>query len=498
MRPRSGGPSDGEGGGAPREVDAGWDEMLAAPEASVTSRSDEVVPREAGQDAAADAGPRVAESSSTDLPTATLEQESNQPDDRIQREPSLARSMEAMMSGSWAVATRDGSPATELEVPTAVMSAAPSEPSLRESQAEMAAIMGTRVSPTDREPVAPAAVSPVAAARVDSRAPVPTTAAVDADATPTRPKTGPAGIVRPGNAAPARRMPSSEPRHITARTAAITLGPKPKRLSLGWAVVAGVGIAGIAWVVGGPIATNSPTTAGRATTDAKKLGAPAGNGGPVDPVAKAGREPADALPSESSDAALAALTDAGPGPKKLAPSDATEPRTPLVPDKPSDGVPTGAERPHDAGNRGVRTPPPGTPPEIAATFVRLPVSPADLPPVGGVGSSGIHVDRVEMGASYDNKTGCIGVEKRFSLAANEEINVCLRVVHPRQEEVMSIVWQKEDGSTARRGKIAVKPIHAYRTRAYLRLRAEYIGDWTVRITSPEGIELASHAFTITP
>lgn len=177
---------------------------------------------------------------------------------------------------------------------------------------------------------------------------------------------------------------------------------------------------------------------------------------------------------------------------EVAPIERPEPEaapvpTPVVP----------APSPQSPSARGVRTPPPGTPPEIAATFVRLPVSPADLPPVGGIGAGGIHIDRVEMGASYDNKSGCVGVATSFSVAANEEINVCLRVVHPRQDEVMSIVWQKNDGSTARRGKIAVKPIHAYRTRAYLRLRAEYIGAWTVRIVSADGVELASHAFKIT-
>ncbi len=134
---------------------------------------------------------------------------------------------------------------------------------------------------------------------------------------------------------------------------------------------------------------------------------------------------------------------------------------------------------------------------MAATFARLPVSVADLPPIGGVGESGVHVDRLEMGSAYD-KGMCAGPSDGFSLAKTDIVNVCIRVVHPRVDEVLSIVWQKNESSTARRGKIAVKPLHAYRTRAYLMLRREYIGDWTVRILSPEGVELAAHGFSIVP
>jgi hypothetical protein len=222
-------------------------------------------------------------------------------------------------------------------------------------------------------------------------------------------------------------------------------------------------------------------------------GASPATGGAADPAptntGSAGSLPAGAVadrapPATAADPIALARTDAvGPG------------RVDVTKAPPSKATGRPPAPPQDA--KAVRTPPPGTAPDVAATFARLPVSAADLPPVGGVGDGGIHIDRVEMGGGYDNKTGCVDVANAFSFGANEVINVCVRVVHPRQDEVMSIVWQKNDGSTARRGKIAVKPIHAYRTRAYLRLREEYIGAWTVRIQSADGVELASHAFTIT-
>jgi hypothetical protein len=128
-------------------------------------------------------------------------------------------------------------------------------------------------------------------------------------------------------------------------------------------------------------------------------------------------------------------------------------------------------------------------------FARLPVSPADLPPVGGVGESGIHVDRITTGSSYD-KGNCGGSVDRFSVAEHDVVNVCLRVVHPRTREEISVLWQRHGQSTARRGKVAIKDIHAYRTRAYLKLRKEYVGDWTVKIVSQDGVELASHDFSV--
>jgi hypothetical protein len=141
-----------------------------------------------------------------------------------------------------------------------------------------------------------------------------------------------------------------------------------------------------------------------------------------------------------------------------------------------------------------RQPPAGTPPEAAAAFLKLPVSPADRPPVGGIGASGIHVDRISVGSEYVDQD-CGGKRDRFSVAAGDRVSVCVRVVHPREKEEVIVLWQKADGA-ARRGKMLVKPSHGYRTRAYLKLRSEYVGDWTVRILSEGEVELAQHSFTV--
>ncbi len=168
-------------------------------------------------------------------------------------------------------------------------------------------------------------------------------------------------------------------------------------------------------------------------------------------------------------------------------------KPPLAEDAPPPVVP---EPPAADPSRDPREPPPGTPPDIAAVFKKIPVSPADRAPVGGVGKTGVHVDDVAMGNGYA-RSRCTGDGESFSVGNDGLANVCIRVVHQRQKEDLTVIWQKHEGN-ARRGKIVVKPAHAYRTRAYLKLRSEYVGDWTVKIMSADGVELAAHDFSIAP
>ncbi len=253
--------------------------------------------------------------------------------------------------------------------------------------------------------------------------------------------------------------------------------------SLVWAVVAGVAVASAIVVVQRVMAPDAPSPVATKTAREPAAEAPRVREGTNARTRTAATdEPPTVEPPSTSER---------PEPPPQVPDDAPEP--PKAPDPPTATKPPAPKR----GSANPRTPPPGTPADTAAIFAKIPVSPADLPPVGGIGRSGIHVDRIEMGSAYE-KGLCAGLPDKFSLAKLERVNVCLRVVHLREEEVVSIVWQKNDLGTARRGKIAIKPLHAYRTRAYLVLRKEYVGDWTVRIMSSEGVELAAHRFTIVP
>jgi hypothetical protein len=143
---------------------------------------------------------------------------------------------------------------------------------------------------------------------------------------------------------------------------------------------------------------------------------------------------------------------------------------------------------------GPRAVPDGTPAANARAFQRIPVAIHDGAPVGGIGASGIHVDKIWLGSAYE-RDGCTGEGEKYSLARHRQVNVCFRVVHSRSEEGAEVLWEK-DGEPFRRRPVTIPDLHAYRTRAYLVLRPEYVGRWAARVLSADGVELASASFVV--
>jgi hypothetical protein len=139
--------------------------------------------------------------------------------------------------------------------------------------------------------------------------------------------------------------------------------------------------------------------------------------------------------------------------------------------------------------------PAGTPAHVARVFQRLPVAIHDGPPLGGIGESGIHVDKIWLGSDYE-KDGCAGEAAEFSLGRHSQVNVCFRVVHSRQEEDIHVEWVKDEVPLRRRA-VHIPDLHAYRSRAYLVLRREYLGRWQARVLSSDAVELARASFTVT-
>lgn len=142
-----------------------------------------------------------------------------------------------------------------------------------------------------------------------------------------------------------------------------------------------------------------------------------------------------------------------------------------------------------------RAVPEGTPAAIAKVFQRLPVAIHDGPPLGGIGASGIHVDKIWLGTRYE-KDGCADETASFSLARHSQVNVCFRAVHSRVEESVEVEWVKEGKPFRRRG-VQIPDLHAYRSRAFLVLRREYLGAWQARVLSADGVVLATTSFTVT-
>ncbi len=140
--------------------------------------------------------------------------------------------------------------------------------------------------------------------------------------------------------------------------------------------------------------------------------------------------------------------------------------------------------------------PPGSPSAGVAALRKLPKSERDRPPLSGVGVSGIHLDRLDLGSGYEDGV-CQGDNRSYSVASTKTVNVCFRAVHRRQSERVLVKWSK-NGRLVRRSWIVIPAAHAYRTRAGLRLRASRVGTWSVSVESSDGIELASGDFKVTP
>ncbi len=165
--------------------------------------------------------------------------------------------------------------------------------------------------------------------------------------------------------------------------------------------------------------------------------------------------------------------------------------------------PAAVERPAAAGSEQAEDPqvgdpravPEGTPVAVARVFQRLPLAIHDGPPLGGIGASGIHVDKIWLGSRYE-KDGCADETASFSLARHSQVNVCFRAVHSRVEESVEVEWVKGGAPFRRRG-VQIPDLHAYRTRAFLVLRREYLGAWQARVLSADRVVLATIAFTVT-
>lgn len=143
-----------------------------------------------------------------------------------------------------------------------------------------------------------------------------------------------------------------------------------------------------------------------------------------------------------------------------------------------------------------RATPPGTASPGVTAFRKIPKSSRDRAPLEGVGVSGIHVDRLDLGSTYQDGV-CHGPNRDYSSAKAKTVHVCFRAVHRRQTERVLVKWEK-NGRLVRRAWIVIPAAHAYRTRAGLRIRSASVGSWTVTVESSDGVVLASGDFKVTP
>lgn len=211
-----------------------------------------------------------------------------------------------------------------------------------------------------------------------------------------------------------------------------------------------------------------------------------------------GRETLSPTPEQQS---VAALTEAS-----MTPSTEPAKKPDVVPASPAtaDPGPSGAavEVPPAAPTRPriiaekptPRIVPVGSDEQAAKAYLKVPKGKLDRAPIGGVGASGIHIDRLTMGTAFEN-SDCTGPANNFSISAADPVSVCFRAVHLRQRERLRVVWEHE-GRRALTTRLSIPGRHAYKTRAGLQLNEGYAGRWRVSIRSADDTELASTTFDV--
>lgn len=194
---------------------------------------------------------------------------------------------------------------------------------------------------------------------------------------------------------------------------------------------------------------------------------------------------------------VAAVQSPSPGSEPARPGLLPEPASPESP------MPAGAQSFADASEEleppmprtlDNRLVPPGTLEGHAKALRKLPHASTDRAPVGGIGPAGMHIDRIAMGTGIQDGS-CRGPTGNFSIRDDDHAHVCFRVVHPRIKQRVVVRWER-GGKLVRRTVVPIADSHAYRTRATLPLRRTFRGEWTVRIVSTDGIELATQSFQV--
>jgi hypothetical protein len=230
------------------------------------------------------------------------------------------------------------------------------------------------------------------------------------------------------------------------------------------------------------------------------------------------QSPADTGKQANSKATTPTKVEPPPPPAKLEPpAPPIEPAPPVEPPPPveplpidappTDAPPTDAPPPADpnatwkpppgADIRSDAVIPPGTPTANAEAFKGLPVAKGDGPPIGGIGTNGIHFDQMVVGRGWE-KSRCVEATATFKIGVDDRVNICLRVVHPKDvEETLTVVWSKNGApKSTRRSTVTVKAMHAYLTRSYLPIKAGMEGDWTASIETADGAVLGKVTFEV--
>jgi Tfp pilus assembly protein PilZ len=137
-----------------------------------------------------------------------------------------------------------------------------------------------------------------------------------------------------------------------------------------------------------------------------------------------------------------------------------------------------------------------------AAIVEGSSSPVPAPPekkssVAHTRAPSIHIESILTGPLYEGHT-CPQPTSQFSFKTQRSVNVCISVApmsDPVTEEV-TVIWER-NGAFLCQTKMHIVARHiTSRTRAHVDIDERRVGDWSVRILSRKGIELARSSFRV--
>jgi hypothetical protein len=123
--------------------------------------------------------------------------------------------------------------------------------------------------------------------------------------------------------------------------------------------------------------------------------------------------------------------------------------------------------------------------------------PAPAPPRRA--PSGLRIESILTGPTYAHYT-CPEPTTHFSLQAHRRVNVCLQIAPMLApvEETVNVVWERNGafyGST----ELTIPARHIpHRTRVHMAIDERRVGDWSIRVVSRKGKELARSTFQVGP
>jgi len=145
------------------------------------------------------------------------------------------------------------------------------------------------------------------------------------------------------------------------------------------------------------------------------------------------------------------------------------------------------------------SPPPEPPTEAPPAPPPTPSAPSpSTPPPASARAGGLRVEKMLAGASYKNFT-CPSPTTRFSARSSKTVNVCLQVAHrPGRTDHLTLVWER-DGAFAGKTRVELPASKStVRTRAHMKISANRVGSWSVRVVSDRNAPLAQTTFDVMP